>query len=220
MNQPPSPPGGADPAGNQYPQFDGPPQDSPPPPPRKSRKRRWFLSALVLVVGAFFMVVGIRQWTRGVHELSGSDSSKNDFAVGHCLYFSSYSATDPTQTTLQARDCSDSSATYEVATNTSGTATCAANDQTYRQLDASNTATVQNTLCLVPDLREGQCYKHAGGGPLVAASCTESDNTVVKVAKRIDGRADASLCAEFPAGSAITFDKPARTYCAILASER
>jgi hypothetical protein len=79
---------------------------------------------------------------------------------------------------------------------------------------------VQNTLCLVPNLREGQCYKHAGGGPLVVASCTESDNTVVKVAKRIDGRADASLCAEFPPGSVITFDKPARTYCAIPASER
>lgn len=220
MNQPPFPPGGADPAGNQYPQFDGPPQDSPPAQPRKSRKRRWFLSALVLVVGAFFMVAGIRQCTRGVHELSGSDSSKNDFAVGHCVYFSSYSATDPKQTTLQARDCSDPSATYEVATNTSGTATCGANDETYRQVDPSNAATVQNTLCLVPNLREGQCYKHAGGGPLVVASCTESDKTVVKVAKRIDGRADASLCAEFPPGSAITFDKPARTYCAILASER
>mgnify|MGYP006876022044 CR=1 FL=1 len=218
MNQPPfNPPGPPYPQqpGQPYPGQPGQPYPQQPypqqpgtygaPPPRKSRKGLWIGIALaaVLLVGAL-VAIGVVAVTIG---------NSSDLEAGKCVEFSSLSQ-NAADSKYEIKDCSDDAATFEVASKTEGTATCNENDLTYTLVEKNDTAKVQETVCMVPNLKEGKCYVHQDDGRFVVSGCEAAD--AAKVVKRVDGKADESLCAEYPPDSAVTYQKPARTYCAVI----
>lgn len=62
--------------------------------------------------------------------------------------------------------------------------------------------------CLTPNLFENICYVDPDSGPMTVAACTDSE--AIKITKRIEGKADSSLC---EGGAGITYKDPDRTYC-------
>ncbi|KAA0020018.1 LppU/SCO3897 family protein [Antrihabitans cavernicola] len=184
----------------QYPQQGFPPQG---PPPKKSRKKLWIALGIAAVV-----LIGIVAAIGALAVKGAAD----EIAVGDCVFFKSLSAT-PADSSHEVRECSDPTATYEVATEADGTATCDSNDLTYSLVQKSDTSKVEKTLCMVPNLREGKCYTHGDDGRFVESECSGKD--VAQIVKRVDGKADESLCDEYPPDSAIVYQKPARTYCAV-----
>jgi hypothetical protein len=109
-------------------------------------------------------------------------------------------------------DCTDPASNYELAARVPAGGACPdgkSDGSVYDRLTNDS-----NTLCFLPNLKEGKCYTQTPGPPTETVSpvdCTDTQRSQLKVAQRIDGSTDASLCP--PGTKAIDFPRPARLYC-------
>ena len=213
--RPPSPPQygtgypqqapGYPPQGPVYPQY-GPqayPPNQPapfaaPPPQRKSAGKG------LIIAGAVLLGLGLLAGVARVAQ--NASSGGKDLAVGDCITNESYVAADLDPKTVS---CSDSSAVFELATETTADRNCPDG-----QREASGYAVLINsktTLCFVLNLVEGDCYNvEPSKRSFEPAACT-SDVGVIRVDRRIDGSTDETAC---DAGqTSVSFPEPARVYC-------
>ncbi|TSE01439.1 hypothetical protein FOS14_02480 [Skermania sp. ID1734] len=216
-NRPPyGPPGGDQPPWGQQPGGQPPwgpqpggqvPYGMPPPQeiPKKSRKGLWIgLSIAVVALVAVVAIIGV---------IAAKVAQKNELAVGDCVYFSKLSS-NASESDHEKRSCSDADATYEVATLVDGKGSCTSRDLPFNLVDQDDNSKVRQTLCLVPNLREGACYQRMPDQRITTSAC--SDPNAIKIVKRIDGKADESLCEETGPDSAAVYKQPPRTYCAVV----
>lgn len=172
----------------------------PPPRPRRSS------GTVLIVVGSIVLGVGIL----GILAQVGVAASRarNSAHVGQCIAASS--TRDPKRTPAP-QDCDKPDSVLEVAATGDSRTVCPdgkLQDSLYEYLSDGIT-----TLCLMLNLKQGQCYTARGTAEnpeFDAADCDGSD-TMVRVVKRVDGSSDAALC---PAVTKpISYPVPARLYC-------
>ncbi len=114
-------------------------------------------------------------------------------------------------TPAPAQDCAKPDSIFEIAARGDGPALCPdgkREDSLYAYLFDGTT-----TLCLMLNLKQGQCYSVSGTAtkPTFAAAACNDTPPLIKVVKRIDGSTDTALC---PSGTkAASYPSPARLYC-------
>ncbi len=129
--------------------------------------------------------------------------------VGQCIAASEMKE-EPIRTATP-QDCNRPDSIFEVAAKGGSSAKCPdgkLEDSKYAYHFDGTT-----TLCLILNLKEGQCYVATGTGLNLsfAATACDSSQSVVKVVKRVDGSTDAGLCPE--GAKRISYPSPARLYC-------
>jgi hypothetical protein len=108
-------------------------------------------------------------------------------------------------------DCADPQANFELAA-VSGSAQCP--DKPIRDTAYVYLSTSSSTMCFIPVLAQGACFRADSLQTVfnvVPCADRPAGAKVAKVAKRIDGSTDATLCAT--ATKPLAYPKPARVYC-------
>jgi hypothetical protein len=109
------------------------------------------------------------------------------------------------------QDCDKPDSTLEVAAKGGSSANCP--DGKRKGSDYSILFDGTTTLCLMLNLKQGQCYSVSGTAedPTFVVSACDGSLPGIKVVNRLDGRTDAELC---PADTKpISYPSPARLYC-------
>jgi hypothetical protein len=210
---PPTPSPGTPPNAG-YPEQPGPPQPPayPPyyPPGYPAPRPSGSSGTALIVVGAILLAFGLL----GVFGHLGraafqADRSARSANVGQCI--AEANMRENNSTPAPAQDCNKPDSVLEVAAKGDGSLLCPdgkRQDSLYAYLFDGTT-----TLCLMLNLKQGQCYTASGTAqnPQFDAADCNGSATVIRVAKRVDGSSDVTLC---PAGTKpISYPTPARLYC-------
>lgn len=197
----PYPPGYPPPQPPTYPPVS--PAGYPAPRPRGSR------GTALIIVGSILLAFGVlailSQLGNAASRVGHSARSAN---VGECVGASSgrdHNLHPPPQ------DCDKPDSTLEVVTRGGSSATCP--DGKRKGSDYSVIFDGTTTLCLILNLKQGQCYSVSGTNddPTFIASACDDSPTGIRVVRRIDGSTDAALCPEET--KPISYQTPARLYC-------
>jgi hypothetical protein len=212
---PMAPPGYPPPA--PYP-YGYPPPSSPPPPTYPPpyppgypvEPPRGSSGTALIVVGSILLVFGVLGIVSQVgNAASRAGRSVRSANVGQCIAASSMRVDKPAPAPPQ--DCDKPDSIFEVASKGGPSAMCPdgkLEDSQYAFLHDATT-----TMCLVLNLKQGQCYTATGTAqnPTFAVADCDASPTGFNVVKRIDGSSDTALC---PQGTkSIAYQSPARLYC-------
>lgn len=133
----------------------------------------------------------------------------DDLTAGQCITNTDYGAANMA---ARAVPCERPDALYQLAFSGGAGASCPdgqREDSPHYALLVDTT----RTECFTLNLREGSCYAVDADRNLFSpAECT-SPEAVAKVAKMVDGVADAGLCG--PDDRAATVPEPPKTYCVV-----
>jgi hypothetical protein len=201
------------PYGYPYPYQPGPPQPPTHPPyyptgypgpPRPGSS-----GTALIVVGSILLGFGVLGVLGGVVDAaSRAGRSAGSANVGQCI--SAFSTREPSRTP-KPQDCDKPDSTLEVAGKGGSSAKCP--DGKREGSDYSFLFDGTTTLCLMLNLKQGQCYSMSGGAtdPTFVATACDGSNPRIKVVKRVDGSSDGALC--LAGTKAISYLSPARLYC-------
>lgn len=209
------PPGYPSPAPYPYgyppPSFPQPPTYPPPYPPGYPAEppRRPSGTALI-VVGSILLGLGVLGIIGQVGQAAlRAGHSARSADVGQCIAGSEMQE-EPIGIAA-SQDCNMPDSIFEVAAKGGPSAKCP--DGKLQDSQYAYHFDGTTTLCLILNLKEGQCYMATGTGlnPSFATVGCDSSQPVVKVVKRVDGSTDAGLCPD--GAKTISYPSPARLYC-------
>jgi hypothetical protein len=190
-----------------YPNQPGPPvYPLPYPPAYPAPHPRGSSGTALIVIGSLLLAFSVFGFIGRLGAVSSQ--SEHSARVGQCLSQSDFQDSD---VTAAPRDCTNPDSIFEVAAKGDASANCP--DGT---IDGSAYAFLRKgttTLCLMLNLKQGQCYTATGtaDNPSFATATCAGSGPRIKVVKRDDETSDQSLC---PAGTkAVSYPKPARLYC-------
>lgn len=198
-----------------------------PPPRTGSAGTALIVIGVVLLVLGGFGILG-RLAAAGSKKSAGSDTSSSQFTTSAQVSTSSPVRTSSKGSPLQIgqcitetnfrtgsldsgpSDCADVASDYELAAQGGRGAACPDGKSTGSIYDRLTNQS--NTLCFLPNLKQGQCYMTTQGvtetvGPV---DCTDS-RAQLRVIQRTDGSTDTTQCP--PVTKAIAFPSPPRMYC-------
>jgi hypothetical protein len=197
-----------------YPQQPGPPQPPTHPPyypaGYPAPRPRASSGTALIAVGSILLALGVLgvvgQVGRAALQTGHTARSAN---VGQCIAESNMRENNTTPAPPQ--DCDKPDSIFEVAAKGDGPASCPdgkREDSLYAYLFDGTT-----TLCLMLNLKQGQCYSVSGTAtrPMFVPADCDSAPPLIKVVKRIDGSTDTSLCSV--GTKAASYPSPARLYC-------
>jgi len=230
-NQPPGGMPAQGPAGQGGPAPGAWPPGLPPGPPPKSHRGRVVLIvagavlALLVVLGIAGAVITHTQTTQG----GPPTAAPTRYHVGDCVALHTTPASlGGSKATLTVGPCNSATQLFLVATVQQGAGTCPVVGGTsgtqYTQLTEGQTTTLDmpigtptSTVCLAPNLQQGQCYTTAQlDHTLSAIPCTATitlGSTIFSVDKRLDGATDDHLCNPAVSTSTQIYPKPQLVYC-------
>ena len=105
---------------------------------------------------------------------------------------------------LASESCGDTNATHRVA-KVLNSADDSCPEGIYEMIKADG-----DTMCLMPNLAEGNCYTSRDDGAFVKENCTTE--SPVKIVKKVDGLPEeGTVCPE--GSSELRFSEPASVYC-------
>ncbi len=113
--------------------------------------------------------------------------------------------------TAAPQDCNNADSILEVASKGGKSEKCP--DGKLQDSEYAYHFDGTTTLCLILNLKQGQCYTATGTAqnPSFATADCDGSAPVIRVVKRIDGSSDTESC---PEGSkAISYPSPTRLYC-------
>ncbi len=161
------------------------------------------LKRLLLPVLALSVVAFIGSGCSLIDKATKSETARAN--VGDCIKVNKASDTDADTETI---DCASDDAIYKVAKTSDAQISCPSQAySTYTETLGNSTSAY---LCLVPNLKEGKCYKDEPSN-IVPIACTDPGATF-KITKKVDGQEDENLCAEAD-NQYMTFPDPKLTYC-------
>ena len=148
--------------------------------------------------------------TQATPSAQASPSSKPpSLQVGGCISESSFRTGSVSSGPF---DCTDPALNYELASRGGRGDACPdgkSHGSVYDRLNGES-----ETLCFLPNLKQGQCYSTTDSGPaetVTLADCADTTRARLRVDKRVDGSTDTTQCA--PGTKGIDFPSPARLYC-------
>ena len=147
----------------------------------------------LLILGAGCSTIG---------EASRSDTGRAH--VGDCVDVATGSLTDSQSEPI---DCSADRAVYAVVSASHIPRDCGPEQSSYEETFRGDTTAY---LCLAPNLKLDRCYHQDRETGFANAECASSAATV-RVAARVDGRRDRSLCA--PSATFLLLSEPETTFC-------
>ncbi|SHE78616.1 LppU/SCO3897 family protein [Streptoalloteichus hindustanus] len=125
-------------------------------------------------------------------------------AVGDCVNL--------TNRAVVAVDCAATDSRYRVA-KVVGSADARCPNGDYDWISEEHSRLSDQTLCLMPNAREGDCFAGGNGSKYAELSRIGCDGEwTVRVGRVIEGRSDRALCTA-PQGFARVFAEPAATLC-------
>jgi hypothetical protein len=164
----------------------------------------------LIVIGAILLGFGVLGLVgKASHVLQRVERSDNSANVGQCIAESNMQENNTTP--APAQDCDKPDSIFEVAAKGDGHATCP--DGKLRDSLYAYRFDGTTTLCLMLNFKQGHCYTASGTAenPRFDAADCDGSGTMIRVAKRVDGRSDTALC---PAGTKpVSYPTPARLYC-------
>ncbi|WP_280269578.1 LppU/SCO3897 family protein [Nocardia wallacei] len=134
-------------------------------------------------------------------------ASKSDTAraqTGQCIDVREGSVT---ASRTEPVDCSSERAVYTVMSASETKRDCGTEYSSYEETFHGGTTAF---LCLAPNLKQGSCYHRDRDTGFAYADCAAPEATV-RVAARIDGRSDESLCAAD--ATFLVLSDPETTFC-------
>ncbi|MEU3648924.1 hypothetical protein AB0E59_36505 [Lentzea sp. NPDC034063] len=162
----------------------------------ESPKKNNWLKFVIVGVLAIVLVGG------GVWALT----SLNSTSVGDCVSASPKDVDKPDgDWNISSKSCSDVDATHRVASVLKNAEDQCPAEGIYEQMQSDG-----KTMCLMPNLAEGNCYTSSDDGAFKKEACTT--DSPVKIVKKVDGLPEeGSVCPE--GSSELRFTEPASVYC-------
>ncbi|MFI7193894.1 hypothetical protein ACIBQ0_29550 [Nocardia nova] len=166
--------------------------------------------APAIVAAATLATTGCSAVEKGVDKgvQVAKDHNKSDTArakVGDCINVINASAVDSDTAPVA---CTSDKAVYKVAQVHDVKVECGADFTSYEETLNGGTLAY---LCLAPNFKTGLCYADSPLSGYKYADCTSSEASF-RVAQRIDGQADDTLCGP-ESDSVITLSDPQTTFC-------
>ncbi|WP_280834635.1 LppU/SCO3897 family protein [Mycolicibacterium frederiksbergense] len=178
----------------------GPYPQAYPPVARKSR------GTALIVIGALILVFGLFGLVAKTALHSSKSAAGGGLSIGDCITGDQYSSANMNPEPVS---CSNPDAVYQLALKGDGSAICPDGER-----DESRYGVLTNssrTYCFILDADEGECFDvEVAKGLFTPLECSDPA-AVTKIAKRVDGSTDTSVCG--PDGQAVTFPQPQRVYC-------
>lgn len=162
----------------------------------ESPKNNNWLKFVIVGVLAIALVGG------GVWALTSLGGTK----VGDCVSASPKDVDKPDgEWDIASKGCDDVSATHRVAAMLNSAEDSCPAEGIYEQMQSDD-----KTLCLMPNLAEGNCYTSTDDGAFKKEACTTE--SPVKIVKKVDGLPEeGTVCPE--GSSELRFSEPASVYC-------
>ncbi|WP_434451353.1 hypothetical protein [Lentzea sp. E54] len=162
----------------------------------ESPKNNNWLKFVIVGVLAIVLVGG------GVWALTSLGGTK----VGDCVSASPKDVDKPDgEWNIASKGCDDVSATHRVAAMLNSAEEPCPAEGIYEQMQSDG-----KSLCLMPNLAEGNCYTSTDDGAFKKEACTTE--SPVKIVKKVDGLPEeGTVCPE--GSSELRFSEPASVYC-------
>jgi hypothetical protein len=162
----------------------------------ESPKNNNWLKFVIVGVLAIVLVGG------GVWALT----SLNSTAVGDCVSASPKDVDKPDgDWNISSKSCGDVDATHRVAAMLKNAEDQCPAEGIYEQMQSDG-----KSMCLMPNLAEGNCYTSSDDGAFKKEACTTE--SPVKIVKKVDGLPEeGTVCPE--GSSELRFTEPASVYC-------
>ncbi len=159
------------------------------------KKKNWLKFVIVGVLAV--VLVGLGVW--GVTALNGTK-------VGDCVSASPKDVDKPDgEWNVSSEGCGDAKATHKVAKVLNSSDDPCPEEGIYEPVKSGS-----KSLCLMPNLAEGNCYTSGDDGAFKKEACTTE--SPVKIVKKVDGLpAEGTVCPE--GSSELRFSEPASVYC-------
>ena len=197
-----------------------PDQGYPAPPQPKSSQPKSSGTALIIVGVVLLSVGGLGlRWAAPnlTEKLMGKGKPTSNLSVGDCVSADAWSASVTRIEDVKRTDCSSPDGLELLAAKANNSGPCpdgkSEHDSVYDQLVVGSLR-----LCFELNVVQGHCYlvDPHGSPPVAAADCATqppsgSTKVLVRVARRVDGSTDTSVCPSDTQGE--PYPQPARTYC-------
>ncbi|SDH00057.1 hypothetical protein SAMN05216553_114153 [Lentzea fradiae] len=130
----------------------------------------------------------------------------NGISVGDCVSASPEDVDRPDgDWNISSQSCGDTAATHRVAKVLGSVEEPCPDEGIYEPVQSGG-----ESLCLMPNLAEGNCYTAGDDGAFKKEACTTE--SPVKIVKKVDGLPEeGSVCPE--GSSELRFSEPASVYC-------
>ncbi|SDN04029.1 hypothetical protein SAMN04488074_13244 [Lentzea albidocapillata subsp. violacea] len=163
----------------------------------ESPKKNSWLKFVIVGVLAVVLVGG------GVWALTALNST----SVGDCVSASPKDVDKPDgDWDISSKSCDDAAATHRVAAVLNSAEDQCPAEGIYEQMRSGG----DKSMCLMPNLAEGNCYTSSDDGAFKKEACTT--DSPVKIVKKVDGLPEeGSVCPE--GSSELRFSEPASVYC-------
>jgi hypothetical protein len=162
----------------------------------ESPKKNTWLKPVIIAVLAVLLVGG------GVCAVIALNGTK----VGDCVSASPKDVDKPDgEWNVSSQGCGDTAATHRVAKVLNSAEDPCPDEGIYEPVKSGS-----DSLCLMPNLAEGNCYTSGDDGAFKKEACTTE--SPVKIVKKVDGLPEeGSVCPE--GSSELRFSEPASVYC-------
>ncbi|HEX7308684.1 LppU/SCO3897 family protein [Lentzea sp.] len=162
----------------------------------ESPKKNNWLKFVIVGVLAVVLVGG------GVWALTALNGTK----VGDCVSASPKDVDKPDgDWNISGKSCGDTAATHRVAKVLNSAEDPCPDEGIYEPVKSGG-----DSLCLMPNLSEGNCYTAGDDGAFKKETCTRE--SPVKIVKKVDGLPEeGTVCPE--GSSELRFSEPASVYC-------
>ncbi|SDO86386.1 hypothetical protein [Lentzea jiangxiensis] len=162
----------------------------------ESPKKNWLKFAIVGLLAV--VLVGGGVWAL---------TSLGGVKVGDCVSASPKDVDKPDgEWNISSQGCGDTAATHRVAALLGNAEDQCPAEGIYEQMQADG----GKSMCLMPNLAEGNCYTSSDDGAFKKEACTTE--SPVKIVKKVDGLPEeGSVCPE--GSSELRFSEPASVYC-------
>jgi hypothetical protein len=162
----------------------------------ESPKKNNWLKFVIVGVLAVVLVGG------GVWALTALNGTK----VGDCVSASPKDVDKPDgDWNISSQSCGDTAATHRVAKVLNSAEDPCPDEGIYEPVKSGG-----DSLCLMPNLAEGNCYTSGDDGAFKKEACTTE--SPVKIVKKVDGLPEeGTVCPE--GSSELRFSEPASVYC-------
>ncbi|MFI6101815.1 hypothetical protein ACIA8G_40230 [Lentzea sp. NPDC051213] len=162
----------------------------------ESPKNNNWLKFVIVGVLAVVLVGG------GVWALTALNGTK----VGDCVSASPKDVDKPDgEWNVKSEGCGDAAATHRVAKLLANAEEPCPDEGIYEPVKTGG-----DSLCLMPNLAEGNCYTSGDDGAFKKEACTQE--SPVKIVKKVDGLPEeGTVCPE--GSSELRFSEPASVYC-------
>lgn len=162
----------------------------------ESPKQNKWLKPVIVAVLAVILVGG------GVYALTALNGTK----VGDCVSASPKDVDKPDgEWNVSSEGCGDTAATHRVAKVLNSADDPCPDEGIYEPVKSGG-----DSLCLMPNLAEGNCYTSGDDGAFKKETCTTE--SPVKIVKKVDGLPEeGTVCPE--GSSELRFSEPASVYC-------